>query len=76
MDIYNLKHCTFDMKSKVLTITAIATATLIAMISVISYLAQQASAQNTTKMEDRGDIGNMTSGMHEKMMINGTINLE
>lgn len=27
-------------------------------------------------MGDRGDFGNMTSGMNEKTMINGTINLQ
>jgi hypothetical protein len=61
------------MKPKILTITVITTAALIAMIGVISYPAQQVSAQNMTKM---GDFGNMTSGMREKMMINGTINLQ
>src|SRR5919106_1924048 len=63
----------FDMKSKVLTITVIATAALIAMIGVISYSVQEVSAQNMT---NTGDFGNMTSGMREKMMINGTINLQ
>jgi hypothetical protein len=61
------------MKSKVLTITVIATATLIAMIGIMSYSVQEVSAQNMTKMDD---FGNMTSGMREKMMINGTINLQ
>src|SRR5919106_805127 len=59
-----LKPFNYDMKSKVLTITAIAIAALIAMIGVISYSVQEVSAQN------------MTSGMREKMMINGTINLQ
>jgi uncharacterized iron-regulated membrane protein len=61
------------MKSKVLTITVIATAALISIIGVMSYSVQEVSAQNMTKM---GDFGNMTSGMGEKMMINGTINLQ
>jgi hypothetical protein len=61
------------MKSKALSITLIATATLMAMIGIISYLALQVSAQNMTKMDD---FGNMTSGVREKMMINGTINLQ
>ena len=61
------------MKSKVLTITVIAMATLIAMIGVISYSVREVSAQNMPKM---GDFRNMTSDMREKMMINGTINLQ
>lgn len=60
------------MKSKVFTVIVIA-ATLIATIGVISYPAQEVSAQNLTKM---GDFGNMTSAMREKVMINGTINLQ
>jgi hypothetical protein len=55
----------------------IATATLKGMIGGISYgTGQEAIAQNMTKMEDRGAFGNKTFGLHEKMMINGTINLE
>jgi hypothetical protein len=66
----------FDMKSKILANTVIVTATLIAMIGVISYATgQELSAQNMTKMGDRGDFGNKTSVQQEKM-INGTINLE
>jgi hypothetical protein len=61
------------MKSKILTIAVIVTATLIAMISIASNSTQEVSAQNMTKM---GEFGNMTSGMGEKMMINGTINLQ
>jgi hypothetical protein len=65
------------MKSKLLTISVIATATLIAMIGVLSHSAQEVSAQNMTMMGDRGDYGNMTSGPYkEKTMINGTIDLE
>jgi hypothetical protein len=56
-----------------LTITVIATAALIAMIGIMSYSVQEVSAQNMTKMDD---FGNMTSGMREKMIINGTINLQ
>jgi uncharacterized iron-regulated membrane protein len=64
------------MKSKILANTVIVTATLIAMIGVISYATgQELSAQNMTKMGDRGDFGNKTSVQQEKM-INGTINLE
>ena len=71
------RFCNCDMKSETLTITVIATATLIAMIGVISYVTtQEVSAQNITMMGDRGDYGNKTSGLHEKMMLNGTINLE
>jgi uncharacterized iron-regulated membrane protein len=64
------------MKSKTLTITVIATATLIGMIGVLSHSTQEVNAQNMTNMGDRIDYGNKTSGLHEKMMINGTINLE
>jgi hypothetical protein len=65
------------MKSKTLTTSVIATATLIAMIGVLSHSAQEVSAQNMTMMGDRGDYGNMTSGPYkEKTMINGTIDLE
>ena len=63
------------MKSNVLTITVVVTATLTGMIGVMSYSAQEVSAQNMTKMGDHGDFWNMTSAM-EEMMINGTINLE
>ena len=46
----------FDMKSKTLTITVITTATLIAMMAVISYATGQVvSAQTMMKMGDRGD---------------------
>jgi len=63
----------FDMESKTLTITVIATATLITMMAVISYATgQEVRAQNMMKMGDRGDYGNKTSGP----VINGTINLE
>jgi hypothetical protein len=75
MDIYNENLYYFDMESKSLAITMIATAALIAMIGVISYATgQEVSAQNTMMMGDRGDYGNKTSGSQK--MINGTINLE
>jgi hypothetical protein len=61
------------MKSKVLTITVIATVALIAMIGIKSNSVKEINAQNMTMT---GDFGNMTSGMREKMMINGTINLQ
>lgn len=62
-----------DMESKNLAIIMIATAALIAMIGVISYVTgQEVTAQNTMMMGDRGDYGNKTSGP----VINGTINLE
>jgi hypothetical protein len=75
IDIYNQNHANIDMKSNILTIALIVTATLIAMIGVMSYSAQEVSAQNMTKMGDQGDFWNMTSAMQE-MMINGTINIE
>jgi hypothetical protein len=69
--------CTYDMVCKVLTITVMVTAALIAMISVMPYaFVQDVNAQNMMGMGDRGDFGNMTSGMNEKTMINGTINLQ
>jgi hypothetical protein len=69
--IYN-----FNMESKTLAITVIATATLIIMVGVISYATgRELSAQNMMGMGDRGDYRNETSVQQEKM-INGTINLE
>ncbi|MGC1134506.1 MAG: hypothetical protein WA941_16880 [Nitrososphaeraceae archaeon] len=38
------------MKAKVLAIPIIATVTLIAMIGIMSYSAQEVNAQNMTKM--------------------------
>ena len=65
------------MNSKTIAITVIATSALIAMIGVISYGAGQGvTAQNMSQMGDRGEYGNKPIGLHEKMMINGTINLE
>jgi hypothetical protein len=69
--------CSGNMNSKTIAISVIATATLIAMIGATSYGAGQgASAQNMSKMGDRGDYGNKTFGPHREPMINGTINLE
>jgi uncharacterized iron-regulated membrane protein len=65
------------MESKTLATTVITTATLIAMMGVISYATEQEiGAQNMMSMGDRGEYGNKTSGQHEKTMINGTIDLE
>jgi hypothetical protein len=65
------------MNSKTTAITVTATSALIAMIGVISYGAGQGvTAQNMSMMGDRGEYGNKSFGQHEKMMINGTINLE
>ena len=64
------------MESKTLAITVIVTANLIAMIGVISYsTGQEVNAQNMM-MGERSDYGNKTSGPQERMMINGTINLQ
>jgi hypothetical protein len=59
------------MKSKTLTATVIATATLIAMMMgiITSTSGHNVSAQ---MMGDRGDFDNMTAGQQQ---INGTINL-
>ena len=65
------------MNSKTIAITVIGISALIAMISVISYGAGQGvTAQNMSKMGDRAEYGNKSFGLHEKVMINGTINLE
>jgi uncharacterized iron-regulated membrane protein len=65
------------MKSKVLTITVIATAALIAMISVISNTIQEVNAQDMTMLGERSsDYRNKSLGQQEKTMINGTINLQ
>ena len=65
------------MNSKTIAITVIGISTLMAMISVISYGAGQGvTAQNMSKMGDRAEYGNKSFGLHEKVMINGTINLE
>jgi len=65
------------MNSKTTVIIMIATSALIAMIGVISYgVGQEVTAQNMSMMGDRGEYGNKSFDQHEKMMINGTINLE
>jgi len=65
------------MNSKTIAISVIATATLIAMIGVISYSAGQGiNAQNMSMMGDRGDYGNKTLSLHKEPVINGSINLE
>lgn len=66
-----------NMNSKTIPISAIATATLIAMIGVISYGAGQGvNAQNMSMMGDLGDYANKTFGPHRQPMINGSIDLE
>jgi uncharacterized iron-regulated membrane protein len=65
------------MNSKTIAIAVIATSALIAMIGVISFGAGRGvTAQNMSMMGDRAEYGNKSFGQHEKMMINGTINLE
>ena len=64
------------MESKTLAITVIVTATLIAMIGVISYATEQKVNAQNMMMGERSDYGNKTSGPQERMMINGTINLQ
>jgi uncharacterized iron-regulated membrane protein len=64
------------MKSMPLAITMVATATLMTMITVGSYIQAEVNAQNMTKMEDGGSYGNKTARAHQQMIINGTIDLE
>jgi hypothetical protein len=67
------------MRPKTLVTTVIATAALIAMISVITS-SNEYNVNAQMMMGDHGSFGNTTSGQQEpqqKMMtINGTINLE
>jgi hypothetical protein len=66
------------MNSKTVVISTIATAALISLIGVISYNTEQGvSAQNMSMMGDGGGgYENKTYGLHEKLMINGSINLQ
>jgi hypothetical protein len=64
--------------SKTLAASMIATATLIAMMSIVTSLNEN-SVNAQMIMGDHGGFGNMTSGLHgdqQEMTINGTINLE
>jgi hypothetical protein len=66
-----------DTRSKTLVTSVIATATLIAMMGIVTSTNEQSI--NAQMMGDHGGFGNMTSGLQEdqqEMMINGTINLE
>lgn len=66
------------MRSKTLVTSVIATAALIAMISVVTSL-NEYNVNAQMMMGDHGSFGNTSSGLQEpqqKMTINGTINLE
>jgi len=66
-----------DIRSKTIATSLIATATLIAMMSMITSANEHSI--DAQMMGDHGSFGNMTSGLQEdrqEMMINGTINLE
>jgi hypothetical protein len=67
-----------DMKPKALSAYMIAIATLIAMMSAVTSMSEHSvNAQMT--MGNHGSYGNITSGLQElrqKVMANGTINLE
>lgn len=66
------------MRPKTLVTSVIATAALIAMISVVTSL-NEYNVNAQMMMGDHGSFGNTTSGLQEpqqKMTINGTINLE
>jgi hypothetical protein len=65
------------MRSKTLAASVIATATLIAMMSIVTSTNEHSI--NAQMIGDHGGFGNMTSGLQEdqqEMTINGTINLE
>ena len=65
------------MRSKTLATSVIATATLIAMMSIV--ISTNEHSINAQMMGDHGGFGNMTSGLQvdqQEMTINGTINLE
>jgi hypothetical protein len=66
------------MRPKTLVTSVIATAALIAMISVATYLSEY-NVNAQMMMGDHGSFGNTTSGLQEpqqKMTINGTIKIE
>jgi hypothetical protein len=65
-----------DMKSKTLPVTVISTVTLLAVMGIMTSTGGQSGSAQMMMMGDRGGFGNMTSGQQQKMMINGTINLE
>ena len=67
------------MRQKNLAASVMATATLIAMMSVVTSTSEHSINAQMMMEDHRGGFGNMTSGQQEhqqKMMINGTINLE
>jgi hypothetical protein len=66
------------MRPKALAAYMIATVTLMAMMSVVRSMSEH-SINAQMMIGDRGGFGNMTSGLQEpqqKLIINGTINLE
>jgi hypothetical protein len=66
------------VRSKTLSAFVTATSALIAMIGIVTPMSEQ-SINAQMMMEDHGGFGSMTSGLQEhqqKLMINGTINLE
>jgi hypothetical protein len=72
------KQVNISIRPKTLAASVITTATLIAIMSVVTSMSEH-SINAQMMMGDRGGFGNMTSGLQEpqqKMMINGTINLE
>ena len=65
------------MKAKILTTTAIVTATLLAITSLTTFTPGQGVNAQKSMMSGYGGEGNMTSGHQKKMgIINGSINLE
>ena len=65
------------MKAKILTTTAIVTATLLAITSLTTFTPGQGVNAQKSMMGGYGGEGNMTSGHQQKMgIINGSINLE
>ena len=66
-----------DTRSKILAASVIATATLLAMMGIVTSTNEQSI--NAQMMRDHDGFGNMTSGLQKDQQgitINGTINLE
>ena len=73
-----IKQRNTNMRPKTLVVYVIATAALIALISIVTSTDED-SIKAQMMMRDHGGFGNMTSGLQEgqqEMTINGTINLE
>ena len=76
MDIYNLKYCTFDMKSLSLGYTYNSNSYFDSHDWYYVLLGTGSKCAEYDKDGRSWGLREYTSGMHEKMLINGTINLE